>query len=164
MSCIDSDRPELVRLVLSAEEKRKLHDLQYQTRAAVAGHAKGEKCKGVQVIDCEQIYVRHHDWEVCLDSDTLFDAAMRYSQKALELMHGVGHEIEQQVLQELGMVILLIPEKNIAVLGSPWHGPITGHVEPRVVIGSPPPRDIPHPYGSTVKRRPTFGRFKKLRK
>ncbi|MFN7153729.1 MAG: hypothetical protein ACK4OE_08550 [Acidovorax sp.] len=130
--------PTRVPLSLEAEEQSKLQDFITCVRKALTSHHCANKpLSYAGVLDCQHIYVTPQDWGTHLDSERAFAGIMQYSLKALELAHGIGHDIEQRSLNEYGIVVSVLPATEIMVCGTPWYEFDAEDDERSIVIATP---------------------------
>lgn len=129
--------PHRVPLLLDPDEQSELQRFITSTRETLSRHCTDKPSGYMGVIDCQHIYVTPQDWGTHLDSERAFDAIAQYSLKALELAHGIGHDVEQRMLNEYGMVVSVLPGTEIAVFGSPWYEFDADDDQRSVVIATP---------------------------
>ncbi len=148
-----------VPLSLDPLQQSQLRQFVAQMRAELAGRVTSEHLSNMHVIDCEHIYVDPRDWGTRVNNESVFDAVLRYTRRALELIHGIGTADEQMTLKVFDTVVVVIPEVEMVVLGTPWNEPAVDSNE-RIVVIVRRDRKAPIPRPAARRRQ----RRKKLRR
>ncbi|RYH00105.1 MAG: hypothetical protein EON58_01400 [Alphaproteobacteria bacterium] len=129
--------PTRVPLLLDPDEQSELQRFVTRTREILSQHCVDKPLGYVGVIDFQHIYIYPQDWGTYLDENLAFDAIANYCEKALELAYGIGHEIEQSMLNEYGVVVSPLPKTEIVVFGTPWYEFDADDGQRSIVIATP---------------------------